>query len=128
MTGVSLYVKNAYVENGIIVRMRRLVVFLFDTWYGAFAVLCGASILVLAEQVFERLLVWQIPAARGPWLRWVGLTAALPFLGAVFVYLLSWIVSLVRRRWKRAFVQLVLSGVWFVGFGFGLGAIFMFVV
>ena len=126
MTELSLYVKNAYVENGIIVRMRRLAVFLFDTWYGAFAVLYGTSFMVLAEQVFERLLVWQIPSARGPWLRWVGLTVALPFLGAVCVYLVSWMVALVRRRWKRAFVQLVLGGVWIGCFGLGLGAIFVF--
>lgn len=116
------------VPHGVGVRMRRLFGFLFDTWYGAFAVLCGVSLLVLAEQVFERLLVWQFPSAREPWLRWVGLTVALPFLGAVYVYLVSWIVSLVRRRWMWACAQVMLGGVWFICFGLGLGAIFVFLV
>ena len=87
--------------------------FLFDTWYGAFAVLCGASALFVAVILLEHILAWKMPK---PIMRYVGLTVLALLLVAGVLFFVAWVVSLFKRRWKRALLQAVLGVTWVVGF------------
>lgn len=92
--------------------------FLFDTWYGALTVWCGASALLAA------MLLLDLPFAGRIWWSsiapYVGFTLLLLLLIAGIVFIAAWIVSLVKRRWKRAIVQLALGVIWTGGFLFAL--------
>ena len=86
--------------------------FLFDTWYGAFSVLCGVSALLVAMSLLELFLNWRLPKSIASY---VGFTLLLLLLIAGIVFIAAWIVSLVKRQWKRAILQLVLGVIWTVG-------------
>ncbi|MBQ9431435.1 MAG: hypothetical protein IJU44_07780 [Kiritimatiellae bacterium] len=87
--------------------------FLFDTWYGAFVVLCGVSALLVAELLLEDYFVWRILESIAPY---VGFALLSLLLTAGIVFIVAWIVSLVKRRWKRAILQTVLGVIWTAGF------------
>lgn len=83
--------------------------FLFDTWYGAFAVWCGVSALLAAVLLLDLFFTCRIWSSIEPY---VGFSLLSLLLIAGIVFIAAWIVSLVKRRWKRAIVQLVLGGIW----------------
>ena len=87
--------------------------FLFDTWYGALTVWCGASALLVA------MLLLDLPFAGRIWWSsiapYVGYALLLLLLIAGIVFIVAWIVSLVKRRWKQAIVQLALGVIWTAG-------------
>ena len=87
--------------------------FLFDTWYGALTVWCGASALLVA------MLLLDLPFAGRIWWSsiapYVGYALLLLLLIAGIVFIAAWIVSLVKRRWKQAIVQLALGVIWTAG-------------
>ena len=86
--------------------------FLFDTWYGAFVLVCGATALLVAEIVLETFLQWKIPRAVSNCVGWPLVSLLLISLAVFFV---AWIVSLVKRRWKRAVLQAALGVAWVAG-------------
>ena len=85
--------------------------FLFDTWYGALTVWCGASALLVA------MLLLDLPFAGRIWWSsiapYVGYALLLLLLIAGLVFIAAWIVSLVKRRWQQAIVQLALGVIGF---------------
>lgn len=93
--------------------------FLFDTWYGAFSVWGGATTLMLAVCELERLSLVKFPGEVGKWIVF-SLLGLLAVSGLLFF--VAWIVSLVKRRWKRAVLQAVTGLVWTAGFFAALGA------
>ena len=90
-----------------------LVQFLFDTWYGAFVVLCGATALLVAVTILDLFLARTVLK---PIVRYVGFALLALLLIAGIVYFVAWVVSLFKRRWKRALLQTVLGVAWMVGF------------
>ena len=92
--------------------------FLFDTWYGAFVVLCGTSVLLVVCFLFEFVLAMPRPVTVGvrPLAAGIWLTCLLVQLVSVIIFFAAWIVSILRRQWKRAVLQAVLGVVWVVAF------------
>lgn len=89
--------------------------FFFDTWYGALVVLFGVPTLYFVAVIVNAFRVGGLlGAARGLVLEtmfWMDLGLELLSL---MVFLISWIMSLVKRRWKRAILQVLLVAVWLV--------------
>lgn len=92
--------------------------FLFDTWYGAFAVWSGASALYLLFLWLELLLQSRFPGDAC-----IDFTLLALFLLSGILFFIAWIVSLGKRRWKRAILQAVLGIA--TGYGF-LSALVLF--
>ena len=87
----------------------------FDTWYGAFGVLFGVTTIYFVAVIVNAFRIGGLlGAARGLVLEtmfWMDLGLELLSL---MVFLISWIMSLVKRRWKRAILQVLLVAVWLV--------------
>ena len=98
---------------------KRLVQFLFDTWYGAFVVLCGATALLVAVTILDRFIAWTML------MHIVGLSSLALLLIAGIVFFVAWVVSLFKRRWKRALLQAALGVIWMVGFLCGVAMLFV---
>ena len=92
---------------------KSLVQFLFDTWYGAFVVLCSATALLVAVAILDLFLAWTLLK---PIMPYVGFTSLALLLIAGIVFFVAWVVSLFKRRWKRALLQAALGVIWMVGF------------
>ena len=85
---------------------KRLVQFLFDTWYGVFVVLYGATALLVAVTILDRFIAWTML------MHIVGLSSLALLLIAGIVFFVAWVVSLFKRRWKRALLQAALGVIW----------------
>lgn len=96
--------------------------FLFDTWYGAFSVLCGTSALLYVVVDFGGLIPFDMSGEVGDYVRLTVL--ALVLISAV-IFFIAWIVSLANRRWKRAFLQAVLGMAWTACAVFVFGFLFI---
>ena len=94
--------------------------FLFDTWYGAFAVWSGTSVLFLVILSLERFARFWIPGGA-----WVGLPLLALILFSGMLFFIAWFVSLVKRCWVRAFLQAVLGIATVAGFLCALGWLFV---
>ena len=92
---------------------KSLAQFLFDTWYGAFVVLCSATALLVAVTILDLFLAWTLLK---PIMPYVGFTSLVLLLIAGIVFFVAWVVSLFKRRWKRVLLQAVLGVTWVVGF------------
>lgn len=89
--------------------------FLFDTWYGAFAVWSGISALFLLILYLDQLFKFQLPGGA-----YAGLLLLILILFSGILFFIAWIVSLVKRRWGRAILQAAL------GVGAGVGFLYVF--
>ena len=89
--------------------------FLFDTWYGAFSVWCGALGLLFAAVI----------NGLRPVSSTIGICTVIPAsvlsLTAGLLFLAAWIVSLVQRNWKRALLQAAMGIGSLIGFGLLIG-------
>lgn len=88
--------------------------FFFDTWYGALVVLFGVPTLYFVAVIVNAFRIGLVGAARGRVLEimfWMDLGLELLCLA---VFLISWIISLVKLCWKRAILQVLLAAVWYV--------------
>lgn len=85
--------------------------FLFDTWYGAFAIWSGTSALFLLILFLGLFVNFSLPGGA-----WVGLSLLALVLLSGMLFFIAWIVSLVRRRWMRALLQAVLGVATAAGF------------
>lgn len=94
--------------------------FLFDTWYGAFAVWCGTSALFLLILCLKRFFKFRLPGGAC-----VGLSLLALILLSGILFFIAWIVSLAKRCWKRAILQAVLGIGTEVGFRCALGWLFL---
>lgn len=91
--------------------------FLFDTWYGALVVWCGASGCFLAA-LSAGIVHIRLPSVV------LLVLLALSFLAGL-LFFAAWIVSLVKRRWKRALLQIVTGIVCLAGMILALGMLFV---
>ena len=80
--------------------------FLFDTWYGALALWGGACVVFLAFQAFDVFLPGRLPRALNVCL---GRTFFGLALLSGILFFVAWVVSLARRRWRRALLQAFLG-------------------
>lgn len=96
--------------------------FLFDTWYGAFVVLCSETALLVAVAILDLFLAGTILK---PIMTYVGFTLlALLFIVGI-LFFVAWVVSLFKRRWKRALLQAALGVVWLVGSSCAVAMLFV---
>lgn len=87
--------------------------FLFDTWYGAFIVLCVSTMLFVAIWAIDGFFAWKIPMI----VRRCGvLGSGLLWLLSIIVFIVVWIVFLVKRRWKWTVRHAVLGLAWIMLF------------
>ncbi len=80
--------------------------FLFDTWYGALALWGGACVVFLAFPALDVFLPGRLPRALDVCL---GRTFFVLALLSGILFFVAWLVSLERRRWRRALLQAFLG-------------------
>ena len=86
--------------------------FLFDTWYGALVVLAVVSAMLLGFTVVDGVLgvrsniAWNV----------LSISLFLVWIAACVTLLAAFVVSLVKRRWLRALLQVLLGGLLLCGF------------
>ena len=80
--------------------------FLFDTWYGALALWGGACVVFLAFPALDVFLPGRLPRALDVCL---GRTSFVLALLSGILFFVAWLVSLARRRWRRALLQAFLG-------------------
>ena len=86
--------------------------FLFDTWYGALVVLVAVSAMLLGITVVDGVLgvhsnvAWNV----------LSISLFLVWIAACVTLLAAFVVSLVRRRWLRALLQVLFGGILLGGF------------
>ncbi|MBP5638568.1 MAG: hypothetical protein J6X55_03755 [Victivallales bacterium] len=81
--------------------------FLFDTWYGALSVWCGAFVLFLADLAASSYLT-ALPRVVNSFL---DIATLMMLVVSGLLFFTSWIVSLVKKKWRRAIVQALLGSV-----------------
>ena len=100
--------------------------FFFDTWYGALVVLFGVTTSYFVAVIVNSFRIGSfLGSARGRALEimfWMVL--GLELLSLV-VFFISWIISLVKRRWKWAILQVLLGAVWLVYWFFMRGWLYV---